>query len=106
MAKLKEDQLSSSYAPYDQRLSVDSPALYRISVQGRVDSSWSDFLDNVSIRASRLAGPSTVTTLTAYLVDQSTLAGVLQYIYLLGLPLLKIECLEMGSKAPSDMVSS
>ncbi len=105
MVSLEDNKPSSLYAPHDQRLSVDSPALYRISVQGRVDSSWSDFLDNVIIRASRLAGPSTVTTLTAHMMDQSTLAGVLQYIYLRGLPLLQVECLELGSAAPSDMVS-
>lgn len=105
MVKLEDNKLSSRYAPHDQRLSVDAPALYRIRVQGRIDSSWSDFLDNVIVRSSRLAGVSTVTTLTAFMADQSTLAGVLQYIYLLGLPLLTIECLEMGSATPSDMVS-
>lgn len=89
-----------------QKLSVGSPALYRIRVLGRVDSSWSDFLHNVIIRASSFSEPSVVTTLTVYLADQSTLAGVLQYIFMLGLPLLQVECLEVVPTASSDMVSS
>ena len=75
-------------------LTLDTPARYRIRVKGYLDSSWSDRLGGLDITASSQedVGP-TVTTLRGDLLDQAALAGVLNALYNLHLPLLSVEYL-------------
>ncbi len=68
---------------------LDQPVLYQIRVQGRLDASWSAWLDGVTIQAVSSEDGTTVTTLTGRL-DQAALHGVLRGIRDLGLPLLEI----------------
>ena len=70
-------------------LTLDTPARYRIRVKGYLDSSWSDRLGGLDITTSSQedVGP-TVTTLRGDRLDQAALAGVLNTLYSLHLPLL------------------
>jgi hypothetical protein len=73
------------------KLTLDTPATYRIRVKGHLDSSWSDRLGGLTITStSQDVGP-TVTTLHGELLDQAALAGVLSALYNLHLPLLSVD---------------
>lgn len=73
------------------RSEFDSPATYRIGVQGRIPASWCDRLEGMVImERSPEAGPS-VTTLLGELADQAALVGVLNTLYDLHLPVLLVE---------------
>ena len=75
-------------------LTLDTPARYRIRVKGYLDCSWSDRLGGLDITTSSQedVGPM-VTTLRGDLLDQAALAGVLNTLYNLHLPLLSVEYL-------------
>lgn len=71
-------------------LKMNSSALYRIEVQGRVEGSWSDNLSGMNI-TSYNQGSNEITTLVGLLRDQAALAGVLQSLYEMKLPILSVE---------------
>ena len=74
-------------------LEFDGPAVYRIRVHGRVPASWSSRLEGMAITVySADTGPC-VTSLVGELSDQADLAGVLNTLYGLHLPVLSVECL-------------
>ena len=77
--------------PSASRYAFDSPARYRISVQGRIPPRWCDCLGGMTIteRSSEAAPP--VTTLFGDLPDQAALAGVLNTLYDLHLAVLSVE---------------
>jgi len=78
------------------RSGFDSPATYRIGVQGRIPARWCDRMEGMTIaERSPEAGPS-VTTLLGELADQAALAGVLNTLYELHLPVLSVERLSAG----------
>ena len=80
----------------------DRPATYRISVLGRIDPTWSDRLEGMAIgRATVEAGPP-VTTLEGDLRDHTALAGVLNTLYELHLPLLSVKCLSSQETGDSE----
>ena len=74
-------------------LSFDGPDFYRIQVQGRLDPSWSGCLGGMRITTREIEGEESVTTLIGNVKDQAALAGILNAIYNLHLPLLKVELL-------------
>ena len=79
-------------------LTLDTPATYRIRVKGHLDSSWSDCLSGLAISRSGQGDEPVVTTLYGPVLDQAALAGVLNALYGLHLPLLSVEYLgEMQS---------
>jgi hypothetical protein len=61
--------------------SFDSPATYRIQIQGKLDASWSELLEGMAIQAGETDGGAPVTTLYGVLPDQAALAGVLNQLY-------------------------
>lgn len=67
---------------------MELPACYRIEVLGRLDSSWSERLAGMEITTT--GGSSVVprTTLQGQVIDQNALAGVLNTLCDLGLPLI------------------
>jgi hypothetical protein len=65
----------------------DQPATYRIRIQGRLDSQWSDWFDGFAIDAE----PGGRTLLTGSVADQPALHGILAKISNLALPLLLVE---------------
>ena len=73
----------------------DSPAEYQISVQGRIDPTWSDRLEGMTIRQTAVDADPPVTTLQGELKDQAALAGVLNTLYELHLPVLLVKCLNI-----------
>ena len=73
------------------RSEFDSPATYRISVQGRIPTKWSDRLEGMTITEGSADSGPPVTTLLGELSDQAALSGVLNTLYELHLPVLRVE---------------
>ncbi len=74
-------------------LKLETPANYRIRVQGRLDSTWGERLGGMAVISDTDAKLS-VTIIEGYLVDQAALSGVLNTLYELHLPLLSVENLD------------
>jgi len=72
-----------------QKLNLDRPATYQIKVPGRLDENLSDWVEGMTIMIERGDDGSPITTLTAVLVDQAALQGLLRRLYALGLPLIE-----------------
>ena len=76
-----------------QGLKLHMAATYRIQIQGRLDQSWSDRLGGLTIMVNcDLVNQAIATTLFGRLLDQTALIGVLNSLYDLHLPLLRVEC--------------
>lgn len=73
------------------RYAADRPAIYQIQVEGRLDPSWSDWFDGMTLEVERQEEGLLVTTLTGMVLDQSALHGLLNRIRDLGLPLLSVQ---------------
>jgi len=65
--------------------------MYRITIQGCLDASWSEQLGGMAISSKLEADGSPLTVLTGRLVDQAALYGVLNALYGLGFALLSVE---------------
>ena len=76
-------------------LPFDCPAIYQIIVQGRIDLTWSDRLEGMTICLTTVEAGPPVTTLDGKLSDQAALAGVLNTLYELHLPLLSVNRLNI-----------
>jgi hypothetical protein len=72
----------------------DVPATYQITVQGRIDPTWSDRLESMTICLAMVDEGLPATTLEGELSDQAALAGVLNTLYELHLTLLSLKRLE------------
>jgi hypothetical protein len=79
--------------PHRNAIPFDRPATYLISVQGMIDLDWSDRLSGLTIGLIREEACPPVTTLKGELSDQAALAGVLNTLYELHLPILSVLCL-------------
>jgi hypothetical protein len=79
------------YQPPRNPIPFDSPATYQISVQGHIDPAWSDRLEGMAICLVTVDPCSQITTLIGELTDQAALAGVLDTIYELHLPVLSVK---------------
>ena len=79
-------------------LTHDSKALYQIRIQGYLHESWSDRMGAVTIQVESQPDSAPVTVLTGQFQDQAALAGVLNTLYDLGLPLLSVECVGMDKE--------
>mgnify|MGYP003565769374 CR=1 FL=1 len=77
-----------------QGLNVDTPATYRIEIQGRLDESWSFWFDDMAITIESGDGATIVTVLSGTVADQVALHGVLARVRDLGLPLLSVQRIE------------
>ena len=69
----------------------DCPATYQISVQGRIDPTSSDILGGMTISPATPEEGLPVTTLEGDLRDQAALAGVLNTLYELHLPVISVK---------------
>jgi hypothetical protein len=67
---------------------------YRIIVEGVLDPVWFECLGGLEITEQRQPGSPVVTRLEGRLVDQSALQGVLDMLFMLGLRLITVECLQ------------
>jgi hypothetical protein len=75
----------------------DRPAIYQISVQGRIEPDWSDRLASMTLRLITQDGCPPVTTLDGELSDQAALLGVLNSLYELHLTILSVRCMSYPS---------
>ncbi|MEA3335177.1 MAG: hypothetical protein U9R25_04655 [Chloroflexota bacterium] len=75
-------------------LSLNTRAVYCINLQGMLDPSWADELGGMQIHHTDQEDQPPVTTLTGELPDQAALAGVLNLVYTLGMPLISVVCLQ------------
>ena len=71
-------------------IALDTRSVYRIEIQGRLDSSWITDICDVTVRHEGYEGRPGVTTLTGELEDQAVLMGILNLVYDLGYPLLSL----------------
>ena len=75
-------------------INIDSPAIYRIRVQGIIPPDWSFRLNNMQITANSDGKKADETLLVGKLNDQAALTGVLNTLYNNQFPVLSVECLE------------
>jgi hypothetical protein len=71
-------------------ITFDCPASYRIAVQGWIDPGWSGRLQGMTIRQPAEHEDPPITTLEGELTDQAALAGVLNALYELHLPVVLV----------------
>ena len=77
----------------EPRPTMEEPANYRIRVRGSVDARWSERLGGMRVSTSRAADGEVETVLSGRLADQAALAGVLNTVYELHLPVVSVECI-------------
>ena len=77
------------------------PALYRIVVQGALNAEWSDRLAGLEITPIHRGEAAPHTSLVGPIRDQAELVGVLETLYGLHLPILKVERFD-DDKKPHD----
>jgi hypothetical protein len=88
--------------PSRAQILYDRPGTYHICVQGAIDPTWSDRLDGMKIHLSADEGQPRVTTLEGELSDQAALAGVLNSLYELHLPILMVMRLGVEPSRKTD----
>ncbi len=76
------------------------PAVYRIVVQGALGEDWSDRLAGLAITRSTPGSQPPRTTLLGRIRDQAELSGVLDTLYGLHLPIVKVEQIADDSRKP------
>ena len=67
---------------------------YRIVVEGMLDPVWFERLGGLEITEQREPEQPVITRLEGRLADQSALQGVLDTLFMLGLRLITVECLQ------------
>ena len=75
-------------------IKLETPANYRIRVQGHLGHDWADRLAGMVITKAYTSDKQPMTILVGHLVDQASLSGVLNALYELHLPLLSVENLD------------
>jgi len=78
-------------------LTLGTPATYRITIRGHLNSNWSDDFGGMTVSNEVSIDGTWQTVLCGRLVDQAALFGVLDGLYGLGFPLLSVECLKINS---------
>jgi hypothetical protein len=72
---------------------MSDPTQYRICVQGRIESSWSELFGSLTMSYQDVNGPNPLTVLSGQVLDQAELIGLLNRFYGLGLPLVSVQSL-------------
>ncbi len=75
------------------RYEFSAPGYYRILLQGQLNPNWSGRLGGMQVVAPALEADTEVTVLQGRVKDQAELSGILNALYELHLPLLKVEYL-------------
>lgn len=78
----------------------DRPATYQIVVQGRLDPSWSDWFNGLTISRAGELNCAPATILTGPVVDQPALRGLLARIWDLNLILISVRRIDTGDELP------
>ena len=74
-------------------LSMENPAIYRVSVRGRLTQNGMDGLQDLNRTEEHLPDGNLNTVMVGRLTDQAALSGLLTSLYELHLPIVSIECL-------------
>jgi hypothetical protein len=74
---------------------------YQVQVEGKIGQRWLAWFDGLAVHCTdedgeQAGGNPAVTTLTGVMPDQAALAGLLQKLYTLGLPLVEVRRKETG----------
>jgi hypothetical protein len=83
------EDISLNEQDHEPQTSLVTGDMYQIKVKGHLDSSWSQWLNDLSITHEE----DGVTLLAGPIADQSALHGLLIKIRDLGLPLLSVNCI-------------
>jgi hypothetical protein len=83
----------------DRGLALDRTSTYEIKVPGRIDDSWSDWVEGLAVRTETTPDGQTTTTLTI-VGDQAALQGLLNRLYSLGWPLLAVNRVAASQRDP------
>lgn len=71
--------------PAEMHNSPDYSRAYKITVEGKIDPSWTDWLGGLELMLSKEEDGSQVTTLSGQLSDQAALRGLLNRLWDLNL---------------------
>ncbi|MFC1821986.1 hypothetical protein ACFL9T_04710 [Thermodesulfobacteriota bacterium] len=83
-----------------KNLKLWTPASYLIEVEGYMDESWSDRFAGMHITIRKRADQSTVSTLVGRIRDQAELAGLLNNLYELHLPIISVKNITENNDVP------
>jgi hypothetical protein len=78
-----------------QRLTLDRPATYEITVPGHLNQAWTEGDVGMTVAIDFGSDGQPITVLTVAL-DQAALHGLLRRLYGLGLPLMSVICIPCG----------
>lgn len=78
----------------------DPQAIYRITVRGRLDASWSEWFSGFLVAGQQSADGALVTVLTGPVADQPALRGLLNRLWDLNLILLAVRQLGTDASCP------
>ena len=78
-----------------QKLTLDVPASYRITVPGCLGENWSDWAEGMAIVVDSGGDGPPTTTLTGTVADQAALQSLLRRLYSLGLPLISVDWIDI-----------
>ncbi len=79
-----------------QKLTLDRPATYQIKVPGHLNESWADWAGGMKVTVGSDSDGYPITILSGTF-DQAALQSLLRRLYSLGLPLISVICVEIGS---------
>ena len=85
----------------NQPLKMDQPARYCIRVQGCIGEPHSDWFNGMELVLDTGDSRPSLTVLTGRVADQAALLGLLQNVYLLGLPILLVRCKGLNNDSSS-----
>ena len=77
-----------------KKISPGEPAIYRIKIQGCLNSNWSERLAGMTITNDCKNHQTATTTLKGRIRDQAELSGVLNSLYELHYPILSVEIMK------------
>ena len=72
---------------------MEGPAIYRIRVRGRLNTDLSDRLEGMHIENLQRNDGKAESILEGSILDQAALAGVLNQLFELHLPVMAVDCL-------------
>jgi hypothetical protein len=75
----------------EKSLSPCKSCYYRITVEGKIDSSWSDWLSGMQLISLHEIDDITVTTLSGIVIDQAALRGLVNRLWDLNLVVRAVE---------------
>jgi hypothetical protein len=89
----------------EKNVLLRTPRYYQITVEGKIDPSWADWLGGMQICSRKEADEMTVTTLSGAIVDQTALRGIMNKLWDLNLALRSIQQINPTSESRYEEIS-